>query len=235
MQNVSKTKSFPLPLFLGAFLIIVGGLLTVRGFRGFPLVQKPSNKGQEVIKVKTVTALGRLEPSGEIIHVSAPSNNQGNRLDQLFVREGDHLVKGQVIGVLDKQEIALSNVREAEERVRLAEAKLAQINAGAKLGQIQQQQALIEKLQAELRGTEVTSSATIARLEAQLQGEKTEKQAIIERLEAELSNVEREFQRYLFLAQEGAISQSDLDFRRLNVDTAKKKTNGSEREFREIH
>jgi HlyD family secretion protein len=223
MQNAGKTKSFPFSLLLGASMLIVGGLLTVNSLRGFPLGQKPVNEELEVIKIKTVTGLGRLEPSGEIIHVSAPLSNQGNRLEQLLVKEGDNLVKGQIIGILDNQTIALKKVQEGEETVKLADAKLAQINAGAKLGEIKQQEALIEKLQAELQGTEVKYSAKIARLSAQLQGEKTEKQAIIERLEAELSNVEREFQRYLFLAQEGAISQSDLDFRRLNVDTTRKK------------
>ncbi|BCX12412.1 MAG: hypothetical protein KatS3mg067_1350 [Thermosynechococcus sp.] len=46
-----------------------------------------------------ITALGRLEPEGEVVAVSAPSMTE--RLGQLLVREGDRVVAGQPLAYLD--------------------------------------------------------------------------------------------------------------------------------------
>lgn len=222
MEKVTQRKSLPLSLLLGVSILVITGV-TINNLKGFSLTQNQGEEVTEIIKVKTVTALGRIEPQGEIIHVNVPYSRQGSRLDKLLVKEGDSLQKGQVVAILDSNSIALNTLQEAEERVKLAEAKLTQIKAGAKIGEIRQQEANLKSLQVQLQGTQITDRAKLARLQAQFQGEKTEKEAIIQRLEAELTNVERDFQRYLLLAKEGAISESDLDSRRLNVDTAKKR------------
>jgi HlyD family secretion protein len=53
--------------------------------------------------VKKVTALGRLEPQGEVINLSAPLNLDGDRLKKLLVEEGDTVKAGDVIAILDSQ------------------------------------------------------------------------------------------------------------------------------------
>ena len=229
MQNttanyVKSSKPFFRPL-TGLFttaIIAMGGVTAYSLWQSSQTVVE-SNQVPSVPEIKTVTALGRLEPSGEVIQVSASSSNQGDRLEELLVKEGDDVVKGQTVAILDNRDRAKAQLKQAEEKVRVAQAKVTQIKAGAKQGEIKAQEATIERLLSELRGAKATDRAKIARLQAQLQGEKAEQAAAIERLEAELGNAEREFQRYQQLAQEGAISDSDLDSRRLNSDRARKR------------
>ena len=83
--------------------------------------------------VKKVTALGRLEPQGEIINLSAPLSLDGDRVTKLLVKEGDKVKAGDVIAILDSQKTLQDELLKAKEQVRMAEAKLAQVEAGAKL------------------------------------------------------------------------------------------------------
>ncbi|MBC6418875.1 MAG: biotin/lipoyl-binding protein [Prochloron sp. SP5CPC1] len=54
--------------------------------------------------MKTVTALGYLEPSGEVIQLAAPTSSGGNRVDQLLVKEGDWVQQGDIIAILDNRD-----------------------------------------------------------------------------------------------------------------------------------
>lgn len=66
---------------------------------------KPSPAATEPPPVRGVTALGRLEPSGEVIRLSASSSPmQGARVDQLLVAQGDQVRANQVIAVLDNRD-----------------------------------------------------------------------------------------------------------------------------------
>ncbi|EHC12976.1 hypothetical protein [Fischerella thermalis] len=81
-------------------------------------------------------------------------------------------------------------VTQAKEQVKIAQAKLAQVKAGAKTGEIQAQQANISRLQAE-QATEIQAqTATIARLRAEQQTETQAQKANIGRLTAELANAQ---------------------------------------------
>lgn len=155
-------------------------------------------------RVATVTALGRLEPQGEVIQLSAPTSNNGNRVEQLLVQADDPVQAGQVIAILDSRDRLQAAYEQAQEDVRVAQAKLAITQAGAKRGEISAQR------------------AEIARLEAQRQGDIDAQQATVARLTAELQNAETEFDRYQALAQEGAISASNLDSKRLALATAQR-------------
>jgi HlyD family secretion protein len=218
----SKPLVRPLTVLFSTAILAMGGITAYNFWQSSQTVVE-SNPVTSVPEIKTVTALGRLEPSGEVIQISAPSSNQGDRLEELLVKEGDNVVQGQIMAILDNRDRATAQLKQAEEKVRVAQAKVTQIKAGAKQGEIKAQEATIERLLSELRGAKATDRAKIARLQAQLRGERTEQAAAIELLEAELGNAEREFQRYQQLAQEGAISDSDLDSRRLNLDRAKKR------------
>lgn len=155
-------------------------------------------------QISTVTALGRLEPQGEILQLSAPTSNTGNRVEQLLVQEGDRVQAGQVVAILDSRDQLQAAYEQAQEDVRVAQAQLAITQAGAKRGEIKAQR------------------AEITRLEAQRQGEISAQSATVARLTAELRNAETEFNRYQTLAQEGAISASNLDSRRLALATAQR-------------
>jgi HlyD family secretion protein len=155
-------------------------------------------------EIKTVTALGRLEPEGEIVQLSAPVSAEGSRVDQLLVKEGDRVRKGEVIAVLNSYNTLETTLAEAQERVRVAQAKLDQVRAGAKTGEIQAQRSRIAQLNAD----------RVGELNAQV--------AIVARLEAEVQNAQVEYQRYESLYQTGAISASQRDSKRLTLTTAQR-------------
>jgi HlyD family secretion protein len=140
---------------------------------------------------------------------------------QLLVREGDSVKKGQVIAILDSRERLQAELERAQEQVRLARAKLAQVKAGAKTGEIGAQQATIQRLEAQWQGDRATQQATLNRLEAQLQGDVEAQQASIRKLEAEFNNARAEYERYQKLSKEGAISDSIYDSKRLNLETSR--------------
>ncbi|MEH1978582.1 ABC exporter membrane fusion protein [Nostoc sp.] len=172
--------------------------------------------------VTTIAGLGRLEPQGEVIHLSAaPSSEGGVKVAQLLVKEGDQVQPQQVIAILENRDRLLAVREQAKKQVKVAQANLAKVKAGAKVGEIIAGQATIARLQAQLRGQIATVQATIARLQAQLQGEKKVQQAKISRLEAQLRNAQTEFERYQMLYQQGAVEASKFDSKRLEVETAK--------------
>lgn len=209
-----------------------------------------------------VTALGRLSPQGEVIKVSAASSSmEGSRIEELRVEEGDKVRAGQVIAVLDSRERLQAALEQADKEVKLKQAELAKVKAGAKSGEIVAQQAEVVRLEAQLerefegqsakiarleaqvqrdaeagraniarlraqlrRETEA-GSAKVARLTAQLQAEKISQKATVTRLQAELKNAESEYKRNRELYENGAISASEFDTRRLNFETAKERVN----------
>jgi HlyD family secretion protein len=195
-------------------------------FYGLQKSQQSGTEAQptpEIAPIKAVTALGRLEPQGEAIKLAPPPNLGGSKVEELSVKEGDRVKKNQVIAVLDIRDRYAATVEKARKDVRVAQANLEIIKAGAKTGEINAQKATIDRLEAQLQGAIASDHAKIARLEAQLAGEEKAQAATIERLQVELRNAQTEFQRYQQIAQDGAISASDLDRYRLNQETARER------------
>lgn len=155
-----------------------------------------------------INALGRLEPQGTVLNISEPSGQGGAyRVDQLLVQVGDSVKADQIIAILDNRNRLEGSLREAQEQVKVAQANLNRVKAGAQQGEIAAQR------------------ATIARLEAQLVGEVSAQKAAIARLEAEMDNAQVEYQRNLELYQNGVISASALDSKSLAVKTAEQQVN----------
>ncbi|WP_118167960.1 HlyD family efflux transporter periplasmic adaptor subunit [Nostoc sphaeroides] len=181
--------------------------------------QKPPVAVQPV--VKTVTALGRLEPKGEVIKLSAPSSTgEGNRVEQLLVKESDRVKAGQVIAIMDNRDRLQASLAEAQKQVQVAKSRLNQVKAGAKQGEIGARQATVNRLQVELEGNIKTQQATINRIEAELLGQQRSLQATVARVAAERRNAEADVQRYETLYKAGAISSQEVDSRRLNAETS---------------
>ena len=176
-------------------------------------------------EIKTLTTLGRLYPAGEVIKVSAPSSNQSfqsSQVEQLLVKEGEKVKGGQLIAILDVYERLQAALEQAQAKVDIAKANLAQIKAGSKTGEIQAQRAVFLRTKAELAEQIAVQRATIANLEAQLQGEQQAQQATIERLEVELINAQTDYQRYQTLYEQGAVSAQERDSSYLTLETVKK-------------
>ncbi len=171
--------------------------------RAFPERPATASANRDSV-VTAVTGLGRLEPQGEVINLSAPTSIEGVRVRQLLVEEGNKVRIGQVIAILDNYETRLAALYQAKNQVQVAQARLSKVRAGAQTGTIAAQQ------------------ATIARLRAELNGELPVQQATIDRLEAELANAESEYQRNQTLYDEGVISASLMDSKRLPVITLQK-------------
>jgi HlyD family secretion protein len=170
-----------------------------------------------------VGALGRIEPKGEVIQLAPAPNMAGAKVDQLLVKEGDQVTEGQIIAILHDHETKKVELERAKKELKVAQANLDIVKAGAKQGEIEAQKATIQRLKAQLDGEIATNNAKIARLNAQLNSEKQERLAIINRQLAELKNAEIEWKRYEKLAEEGVISQSDLEQKRLVLDTAQQR------------
>ena len=163
---------------------------------GFRLtIQRPSSPTAPTASaspptVSSVAASGRLEPQGEVIHLSAPSSLElEKRVAQLLVKEGDRVRSGQVVAILDTFEQRLAALEQAQQQVEVAKAHLAQVKAGAKPGDI------------------VAQKANVARIKS------------------ELGNAEIEYRRYQKLHQEGAISASQFDSKRLAFSTIQEQLN----------
>ncbi|MDX2232449.1 MAG: ABC exporter membrane fusion protein [Leptolyngbyaceae cyanobacterium bins.349] len=187
----------------GIIALGLGGAVTYSAMRMAAVKQEEATPVATPV-IQTVTALGRLEPRGEVIQLSAPTSNQGNRVERLLVQEGDRVQVGQVIAILDTYNQRQAALEEAEKQVKVAQARLAIVQAGAKRGEINAQQAEINRLIAERQGNIDAQAATVSRLQSELQ------------------NAQTEFNRYQSLYQEGAISASERDRRRLALDTAQK-------------
>ena len=154
-----------------------------------------------------ITAEGRIEPEGKVIQLSAPNSVNGSRVEKLFVNQGSKVKTGQIVALLDGYTRATVNVQQALDQVRVSQAKLAQIQAGAKQGDINAQKAAIARLQSQLQGEIATGNATIARLQA------------------ELDNAQTEYNRYQKLYEQGAVSASIADARSLQVKTLQQQVN----------
>jgi len=197
----SKPLLKRLPMMIIGLALIVGGA-TVYKFRQASVT--PSEPVQQTMPaIKTVTALGRLEPGGEIIEISAASGSEGNRIEELLVKEGEQVNPGEVMAVLDSRDRLKAALNQAQAEVKVAQANLAVVKAGAKTGEIRGQEAAIARIEAERRNDIMAQTDTVSRVEA------------------ELNNAQVEYQRYQTLYRDGAISASEKDSRYLALATTK--------------
>ncbi len=178
--------------------------------------QKLANPAVAMPEIKTVTALGRIEPEGEVIKLSAAISGEGSRVAKILVQEGDMIKAGQVIAILDNSDRLQAELTEAKAEIRIIQSKIAQIQAGAKPGEITAQKAIIDRLAAES------------------QGDIDSQKAILEKLQAELLNAEAENKRYQKLYIEGAISASQKDSKNLNVEIAKKSLQAAQSQLKKL-
>ncbi|UBF26180.1 hypothetical protein K9N68_32460 [Kovacikia minuta CCNUW1] len=176
---------------------VVVAALALAGFGIFLALRSPSSQENATTSTSTslatdrspntISALGLLKPGGEVFCVAAPSSNNGpNRVVRKWmVKEGDRVQKNQVIAVLDTYDRLYTNALEAQAKAREAQIRVNQAQTGAKMAEMGAQQSQVEAKQAE-----------------------------VNRRMAELQSAESEYQRYVRLAKDGAISASNLEQRR---------------------
>lgn len=232
-SEIFKQRTVMAAIAVAALLVVGSGAFTISQLRA----SKSDIAETAVVsppEIKTVTALGRLEPQGEVITLSAPMSAEGSRVEQLLVKEGDRVKAGQVIAILDSRDRLQAALAEATERVRVAQANLAKVKAGAKSGEISAQKAEIARIQAERQNQIAAQQAEIARIKAERQNEIAAQQATIARLKAELDNAQVEYQRNQKLYEDGAISTSVRDNKQLAVDAAQQRLKEAEANLNRI-
>ena len=185
---------------------------------GIYLALRPSPSGQSATPSPSpttasgqnvITALGRLEPEGEVIKIAAPSSGGSAtpifgspRVARLLVKERATVKAGQPIAVLDTYDRLLAAGLQAEAEVKEAQTRLAQVQAGAKRGDIEAQRSAVE-----------ARAATVARLESEMQ---------TTRWEAD---------RYLKLFKDGAVSEQEARNRQLNYTTTVRQLEEAKRQL----
>jgi HlyD family secretion protein len=221
-----KSSPFNWRLMLGLGSVAVGGIGLLAYAWSSSISQRSASTVIPVIAAKKsplISALGYVEPQGETILLSAPAFLEGNRIDKLLVRQGDLISKGQTVAVLDNQDRLQAILAQTQQGVKIAEAKLQQVKAGSKAGDIKAQEARYRSSKAELQGQIDTQQATIANLQAQLEGERSTQEALILQTRAELTNASQECDRYNILEKGGAISKSQRDRICLTKTTAQER------------
>ncbi len=189
-------------------LLVLSAVLVTGGLAAhvFQLTSTHSEPLQDEMppSISTLSALGHVEPMGQVIQLAIPSSAGSSRLEELRVAEGDRVEAGDIVAILDNRDPLQAALLRAQGEQLKAEAALAQVQAGAKQGEIQAQQALITRLEAE----------STNQIQAQ--------QAIVAQLQAEQNNAQTDLQRYQALFEQGAISAADRDRFALALETAEK-------------
>lgn len=90
-----------------------------------------------------VHALGRLEPEGTILALAPYSGNEGAIVERLLVHEGEDVVEGTVLASLDNQSRRKAALQQAQAELEVADARLQQVKAGAREGEIEASQAIV--------------------------------------------------------------------------------------------
>ncbi len=149
---------------------------------------------QTEVKAEAITALGRIEPQGEVVTIGGP---QEERIGQLFVKEGQQVQKGEVLAYLDSYEEQLAQKNAAASQLEETRARFATESSSGE-AQIQEAKSRIDQI------------------DQPQQLEIAAQQASVERVKAELETAQRELQRFEYLQQQGAVSNQALDDKTLN-------------------
>lgn len=167
--------------------------------KGIPVETAVVSRGdmeQTVEVTGDINALDRVTLSAKI----------AGRVAQVTAREGDRVSRGQIIVVLDQQDL-LSNLQTARGGLETAAAKLAQAKTGATVTKIQTDSA-IEQAQSQLRSAQ--AKLTVAKNPARNQERMVAENAVAS-AKANLDAAESNYKRNQRLLTEGAISQSSFE------------------------
>lgn len=154
--------------------------------------------------IRQVSALARLEPAGKIVKVQVPAARQQDRVLEWYAREGESISQGQRLVRLDGAARAGQDVEVARARVRQAEARLQQVLAGPKFGEVERQTGEIRRIQAEI--------------DRQQQMRLDE----VRRWETDEQLTRRNYERFRSLYSQGACSALELEQRQLTWNTARR-------------
>ena len=140
--QVMRAFSF---FFLWRTLLAFGGILLAGGCR-------KATASAAATPPAAVACLGHLIPGEGVIEIGAPYSLGGGPcvIAELRVRRGDRVQAGQILAVLHNYRMASAEAAAAAAQVKVAEAALAQVRAGAKPDDIAALRASVAQREAEL-------------------------------------------------------------------------------------
>jgi HlyD family secretion protein len=135
MSSLSSLSTFKL---LPSRKLMAAIVLTMAGAAGF-YVLNPANPAPAIATTPEgpkpaaaparVMALGRIEPVSEVVRIAAPAAQDGGRLAEILVREGDWVEPGAIIAILDTRPRLLAALQQSEATVILRRAGLTKLLA----------------------------------------------------------------------------------------------------------
>ena len=200
MKNVLEPKrsnKFLIPAIALAVAALGVSTWVVMSRTSSPPQTAPTSATSTKEQTRAISALGRLEPQGEVVKVASPSTLGSSRIIKLMVKEGDLVKQGQVIAILDSYDRSVATLRQSQGQAQESDRNLAKVRAGAKNGEIVAQQGNVLAAASNIKSTEANTA----------------------RIQAELEIAVRDYNRFLQVYKEGAISQTVLDTYRLRVET----------------
>tara|TARA_Y100001968_G_scaffold73202_1_gene64667 strand:- start:162 stop:1079 length:918 start_codon:yes stop_codon:yes gene_type:complete len=114
MLIMSKYLSFKILYILGISPLFI---LLISGCNNRDLEVNQALKNIETVnRLEGVAALGQLNPLGDVRKLAAPTSGRGGspRLSKLFIREGDPIIKDQILAVFDNRPKLEANLKSAQ-------------------------------------------------------------------------------------------------------------------------
>lgn len=199
-------------------LIVIGGILATRKDLPEVVVSKTERKAK---LVSTVTASGEVRPVG---FINLTSEVQG-RIQEIYVKEGDQVKKGQPLVRLDPTQLEYST-----------DAQLAALQAAQNEAQVARSQVLAAENQ--LSQAQQALNAAQASADAAVQQVATARQQVVaaqtdvDRAAIELNAAKRELKRAEDLLESNVISKAEYDQAKDRVATAETALRNAEARLR---
>lgn len=231
-----------------ALIIVVIALVAICGIGGWSVSSKAKQEAEKA-KTKGIKTVSRGDLVIKVIEtgtldaakVVEVKSRVAGRIAKLLVEEGDSVIAGQLIAVIDPQETELrvrqdrAQLRGAQsgvERQRL-EIEQRKVTAAADL---RSAQARVEQLKAELRAQPILTNAAINQAQSSLNTATQERERLLQssqpmarvsaesskrEAEANYENAKRELERQRELMNRGFTSQRSVESAQLQVDLAR--------------
>ena len=136
-----------LKIALAAVVVVGLGLGLGLPLQRFLAQKHPPETGRSKAGLN-VGCLGRVQPATHVRRLAPPTSLTADRLIALRVNEGDRVESDQLLGWFGDREVRVAAVHQAEADLASAEAKLEQVKAGAKKGDIAAAEAQVVRARA---------------------------------------------------------------------------------------
>jgi HlyD family secretion protein len=194
--------------------ILIGGItLAILAYFGWRQLAPPPTS--TVLRIS-----GRIEADETDLGAKT-----GGRVAQILVREGESVKRGQVVAVIEDEEVN-QQLQAAMAQVNVARQEQAQANLDIRIAnsRIQEAQANLAQSQEDSQGRISQSESNVAVSQAQIkqaQAQVLQARAEVNRAKSQLKLAQLDRDRYAKLVSQGAINRQLFDQAKTNADTAR--------------